>query len=107
MSVFYYGTFYLFLIFFPQMYTVSQEGTLCIWESDTDLEGLRKGLKCSERKEKEEKKLRDSEMEGNEANYIEIMGEDGETRGDVIKGSAETPEEVEGIKNVSYLQKSK
>lgn len=89
------------------MYTVSQEGTLCIWESDTDLEGLRKGPKYAERKEKEQKKLRVLEMEEDEANDIEIMGEDGETRGDVIKGSAETPEEVEGIKNVRYLQKSK
>uniref|UniRef100_A0A9J7ZA71 Small-subunit processome Utp12 domain-containing protein n=1 Tax=Cyprinus carpio carpio TaxID=630221 RepID=A0A9J7ZA71_CYPCA len=58
------------------MYTVSQEGTLCVWESDTELEGLRKG-------------------------------EDGETRGDVIKGSADTPKQVEGIKNVRYSQRSK
>uniref|UniRef100_A0A8C2AFH9 PWP2 small subunit processome component n=1 Tax=Cyprinus carpio TaxID=7962 RepID=A0A8C2AFH9_CYPCA len=70
------------------MYTVSQEGTLCVWESDTELEGLQ-----YENKD-------DDDVE-------EIIGEDGETRGDVIKGSADTPKQVEGIKNVRYSQRSK
>uniref|UniRef100_A0A672PD57 Periodic tryptophan protein 2 homolog n=1 Tax=Sinocyclocheilus grahami TaxID=75366 RepID=A0A672PD57_SINGR len=88
------------------MYTVSQEGTLCVWESDTALEGLRKGPKYSERKKMEEKKKRE-EGESNEDDDVEdIVGEDGETRGDVIKGSADTPKQVEGIKNVRYSQRS-
>ncbi|XP_056110253.1 PWP2 small subunit processome component isoform X3 [Rhinichthys klamathensis goyatoka] len=91
------------------MYTVSQEGTLCVWESDTELEGLRKGPKYSERKKmQEEKKSRDEVGEEKEDDdIVEIVGEDGETRGDVIKGSAETPKEVEGIKNVRYSLRSK
>uniref|UniRef100_A0A8C1MB77 PWP2 small subunit processome component n=1 Tax=Cyprinus carpio TaxID=7962 RepID=A0A8C1MB77_CYPCA len=72
------------------MYTVSQEGTLCVWESDTELEGLQYG----------EENKDDDDVE-------EIIGEDGETRGDVIKGSADTPKQVEGIKNVRYSQRSK
>uniref|UniRef100_A0A8C1ZGC9 PWP2 small subunit processome component n=1 Tax=Cyprinus carpio TaxID=7962 RepID=A0A8C1ZGC9_CYPCA len=75
------------------MYTVSQEGTLCVWESDTELEGLRKGPKYSERKKTEEEKKKREEEE--------------KTRGDVIKGSADTPKQVEGIKNVRYSQRSK
>uniref|UniRef100_A0A673JGG4 Periodic tryptophan protein 2 homolog n=1 Tax=Sinocyclocheilus rhinocerous TaxID=307959 RepID=A0A673JGG4_9TELE len=70
------------------MYTVSQEGTLCVWESDTELEGLRNGNKD------------DDDVE-------EIIREDGETRGDVIKGRTDTPKQVEGIKNVRYSQRSK
>ncbi|KTF74691.1 hypothetical protein cypCar_00017811 [Cyprinus carpio] len=90
------------------MYTVSQEGTLCVWESDTELEGLRKGPKYSERKKTEEEKKKREEEESNEDDDIEdIVGEDGETRGDVIKGSADTPKQVEGIKNVRYSQRSK
>uniref|UniRef100_A0A673IUQ0 Periodic tryptophan protein 2 homolog n=1 Tax=Sinocyclocheilus rhinocerous TaxID=307959 RepID=A0A673IUQ0_9TELE len=90
------------------MYTVSQEGTLCVWESDTELEGLRKGPKYSERKKMEEEKKKREEGESNEDDDVEdIVGEDGETRGDVIKGSADTPKQVEGIKNVCYSQRSK
>uniref|UniRef100_A0A671RHZ4 Periodic tryptophan protein 2 homolog n=1 Tax=Sinocyclocheilus anshuiensis TaxID=1608454 RepID=A0A671RHZ4_9TELE len=90
------------------MYTVSQEGTLCVWESDTELEGLRKGPKYSERKKMEEEKKKREEGESNEDDDVEdIVGEDGETRGDVIKGSADTPKQVEGIKNVRYSQRSK
>lgn len=91
------------------MYTVSQDGTVCVWESDTELEDLRKGPKYSERKKmQEEKKRRDEEGEENEDDdIVEIVGEGGETRGDVIKGSADTPKEVEGIKNVRYSQRSK
>uniref|UniRef100_A0A8C1DV52 PWP2 small subunit processome component n=1 Tax=Cyprinus carpio carpio TaxID=630221 RepID=A0A8C1DV52_CYPCA len=73
------------------MYTVSQEGTLCVWESDTELEGLQ---------EEGEEDKDDDDVE-------KIIGEDGETRGDVIKGSADTPKQVEGIKNVRYSQRSK
>uniref|UniRef100_A0A672SER8 Periodic tryptophan protein 2 homolog n=1 Tax=Sinocyclocheilus grahami TaxID=75366 RepID=A0A672SER8_SINGR len=91
------------------MYTVSQEGTLCVWESDTELEGLRNGPKYSERKKMEEEKKKREEGEGNkdDDDVEEIIGEDGETRGDVIKGSTDTPKQVEGIKNVRYSQRSK
>ncbi len=90
------------------MYTVSQEGTLCVWESDTELEGLQKGPKYSERKKMEEEKKNREEGEGNkDDDDVEIIGEDGETRGDVIKGSTDTPKQVEGIKNVCYSQRSK
>ncbi len=90
------------------MYTVSQEGTLCVWESDTELEGLKKGPKYSERKKMEEEKKNREEGEGNkDDDDVEIIGEDGETRGDVIKGSTDTPKQVEGIKNVRYSQRSK
>ncbi|XP_066517499.1 PWP2 small subunit processome component [Hoplias malabaricus] len=91
------------------LYTVSQDGTLCAWESDTELDGLRKGPRYSERKKMEEERKRraaeDSEEE--EGSEIEELGEDGEPRGQVIKGSTDAPKEVEGIKNVSYKQKSK
>uniref|UniRef100_A0A8C1M7I4 PWP2 small subunit processome component n=1 Tax=Cyprinus carpio TaxID=7962 RepID=A0A8C1M7I4_CYPCA len=78
------------------MYTVSQEGTLCVWESDTELEGLQY-----------EKKREEGEENKDDDDVEEIIGEDGETRGDVIKGSADTPKQVEGIKNVRYSQRSK
>lgn len=94
-----------------QLYTVSQDGTLCVWESDTELDGLRKGPKCSERKKiEEERKRREEEEESKEDEDDEIeelMGEDGQPRGEVIKGSVDAPKEVEGIKNVCYKQKSK
>ncbi|KAI4882063.1 hypothetical protein NFI96_028322 [Prochilodus magdalenae] len=87
------------------LYTVSQDGALCVWESDTELDGLRKGPKYSERKKmEEERKRREEEAEEDE---MEQLGEDGQPRGEVIKGSADAPKEVEGIKNVRYRQKSK
>lgn len=102
-----YATFKLFHVF-SQMYTVSQDGTLCVWESDTEPHELVKGPKYSERKKMEEEKKKREERDGNEDDDVEdIVGEDGETRGDVIKGSADTPKQVEGIKNVRYSQKSK
>ncbi len=103
-----YATYKLFHLF-SQMYTVSQEGTLCVWESDTELEGLQKGPKYTERKKMEEEKKKREEGEGNkdDDDVEEIIGEDGEPRGDVIKGSTDTPKQVEGIKNVRYSQRSK
>uniref|UniRef100_A0A4W4GI08 Small-subunit processome Utp12 domain-containing protein n=1 Tax=Electrophorus electricus TaxID=8005 RepID=A0A4W4GI08_ELEEL len=40
------------------LYTVSRDGTLCVWESDTELDGLRKGPKYSERKKMAEERKR-------------------------------------------------
>lgn len=76
-----------------QLYTVSQDGTLCVWESDTELDGL--VLKKSRDKPKPVR-------QGDEEEDIEeerIEGEEGE----VIRGKAETPKE----KNVRYRQKSR
>lgn len=89
---------------------MSQDGTLCVWESDTELDGLRKGPKYSERKKMAEERKRRAEEESkeNEDDEIEeLMGQDGQPRGEVIKGSADAPKEVEGIKNVCYKQRSK
>ncbi|XP_017565501.1 PWP2 small subunit processome component [Pygocentrus nattereri] len=88
------------------LYTVSQDGALCVWESDTELDELRKGPKYSERKKMAEERKRREEEEAEE-DEIEELGEDGQRRGEVIKGSAGAPEDVEGIKNVRYKQKSK
>lgn len=93
-----------------QLYTVSQDGTLCVWESDTELDGLLKGPKYSERKKMEEERKRQEEKESKEDEDDEIeelLGEDGQPRGEVIKGSVDAPKEVEGIRNVRYKQKSK
>lgn len=90
------------------MYTVSQDGTLCIWESDTELEGLRKGPKFSERNKVDKKNKTEGIDENGGDDDIEDVGEeDGEARGEVIKGSASAPKEQKGIKNVCYKQISK
>ncbi|KAM4601645.1 PWP2 small subunit processome component isoform 2-T2 [Polymixia lowei] len=86
------------------LYTVSQDGTLCIWESDTELDGLvltrgrRRDRHRSQREEGEEE-----EEEGEE----KAEGEEGEHRGEVIRGKAAAPKEKEGTRNVRYKQMSK
>lgn len=74
------------------LYTVSQDGTLCVWESDTELDGLvlRKTRLPAERGEEERGE-----------------GEEEEPRGEVIRGKGERPKEKEGTKNVRYKQRSK
>nr|XP_046191021.1 PWP2 small subunit processome component [Oncorhynchus gorbuscha] len=76
------------------LYTVSQDGTLCVWESDTELDGLvlRKTRLPEERGEEEEERGE---------------GEEEEPRGEVIRGKGERPKEKEGTKNVRYKQRSK
>lgn len=93
---------------------MSQDGTLCIWESNTELDGLRKGPKYSERQKmaKERQKLADSAAaareDGDDDDDIEeIMENDGQPRAEVIKGSVDAPKEVKGIRNVRYKQRSK
>ncbi|KAF6723948.1 Periodic tryptophan-like protein 2 [Oryzias melastigma] len=74
------------------LYTVSQDGTLCVWESDTDLDGLvlkKKSADGGSRNEEEE----DERQEGQE--------------GEVVRGRAETPADDKKIKNVRYKQASK
>nr|XP_020470918.1 periodic tryptophan protein 2 homolog [Monopterus albus] len=78
------------------LYTVSQDGTLCIWESDTELDGLILKKSCDK-----PKPLRQGEEE-EEDEEERLEGEEGE----VIRGKAEAPEEKK-IKNVRYKQRSK
>ncbi|KAF7689577.1 hypothetical protein HF521_012930 [Silurus meridionalis] len=70
------------------LYTVSQDGTLCVWESDTELDGLFKGPKYSERKkmQEERKKREEEESKADEDDEIEeLMGEDGQPKGEKSK----------------------
>ncbi|KAM6945818.1 PWP2 small subunit processome component [Aplochiton taeniatus] len=82
------------------LYTLSQDGTLCVWESDTELEGLvlqRRPLRTSRPAQGGE----EEEQRG---------GEDGEPRGEVIKGRADAPKDTEeesSTKNVRFKQISK
>lgn len=80
-------------VFFCQLYTVSQDGTLCVWESDTELDGL--VLKKSRDKPKPPMKGEEEEDE-----------EDGK-EGEVIRGKAEAPREKGKTKNVRFRQRSK
>lgn len=78
------------------LYTVSQDGTLCVWESDTELDGLI--LKKSQGKP--QRKGGDEEEEEEEE-----MGDT--TEGEVIRGKAGAPKEKEETKNVRFTQRSK
>lgn len=75
-----------------QLYTVSQDGTLCVWESDTELDGLvlKKTPATTPRQEVDEEE--EDRREGEE--------------GEVIRGKAEAPREKK-TKNVRYKQASK
>lgn len=73
-----------------QLYTVSQDGTLCVWESDTQLDGLI--LAKSKDKDRTTLTPRHEEQE------------DGE--GEVIRGKPEVPKD-EKRKTVRYKQISK
>uniref|UniRef100_A0A667Y1P0 PWP2 small subunit processome component n=1 Tax=Myripristis murdjan TaxID=586833 RepID=A0A667Y1P0_9TELE len=76
------------------LYTVSQDGTLCVWESNTELDGLVLHKRTSQREEEDDEEQRDE-------------GEDGEPRGEVIRGKAEAPKDEGKTKNVRYKQMSK
>lgn len=85
---------------FTQLYTVSQDGTLCVWESDTELDGLI--LKKTQDKPKLPRQgEEEEEEEGEERDKVE--GEEGE----VIRGKVETAKEREKKKNVRYKMMSK
>lgn len=81
---------------FIQLYTLSQDGTLCIWESNTKLDGLIR------QKEMDKPKPRGQEEEEEEE---EDMVENKE--GEVIRGKAETPKRKDETKKVRYKQRSK
>lgn len=78
------------------LYTVSQDGVLCIWESDTRPDGLvLKSVDKSKllRQEAEEEEEDKDGMEEGEA--------------EVIRGKAEAPKDKNKVKNVRYKQKGK
>lgn len=77
-----------------QLYTVSQDGTLCVWESDTELDGL--VLK------KNQDKPKTSLKQGDEEEEERMEGEEGE----VIRGKADTPKDKK-TQNVRYKQVNK
>lgn len=85
------------LCMFTQLYTVSQDGTLCVWESDTELDGLI--LKKSQDKPKLPRQGEEEESEERD----KVEGEEGE----VIRGKVETAKEREKKKNVRYKMMSK
>lgn len=74
------------------LYTVSQDGTLCVWESDTELDGLVLTKKRQQTEEEDD----DDEEERTE-------GQEGE----VIRGKAHSQKDKELTKNVRYKQASK
>ncbi|XP_054635716.1 PWP2 small subunit processome component [Dunckerocampus dactyliophorus] len=76
------------------LYTVSQDGTLCVWESDTKLDGL--VLANKPNKPKIPTPGEDQDEEGEDAQ-----------EGQVIRGKAEKSKEKEKTKNVRYKQISK
>uniref|UniRef100_A0A3B5MZ74 Small-subunit processome Utp12 domain-containing protein n=1 Tax=Xiphophorus couchianus TaxID=32473 RepID=A0A3B5MZ74_9TELE len=79
------------------LYTVSQDGALCVWESDTELDGL--VLKKSSanpgprRQEGDEEEEDEDRVEGEEA--------------EVIRGKTEPPKDKKQVKNVRYKHRSK
>lgn len=79
------------------LYTVSQDGVLCIWESDTRPDGL--VLKSVDK----------SKLLRQEAEEEEEGDKDGEEEGEaeVIRGKAEAPKDKNKVKNVRYKQKGK
>ncbi|XP_040037012.2 PWP2 small subunit processome component isoform X1 [Gasterosteus aculeatus] len=77
------------------LYTVSQDGTLCVWESDAELEDLVLKKDRDKRKPPSQGEEDEEEEEGDKA------------EGEVIRGKAEAPKEKDGRKNVRYQQISK
>uniref|UniRef100_A0A8C9VJ03 PWP2 small subunit processome component n=1 Tax=Scleropages formosus TaxID=113540 RepID=A0A8C9VJ03_SCLFO len=78
------------------LYTVSQDGTLCIWESDTELDGLLLG----DREKPEE--AESEEPQGEAAEEEETRQEDGQPPSEVIRGKADGNKEKDGRENVRY-----
>lgn len=75
-----------------QLYTVSQDGTLCVWESDTQLDGLILA------------KSKDKDHDGTTLTPSHEDQEVGE--GEVIRGKPDVPKD-EKRKTVRYKQISK
>uniref|UniRef100_A0A3Q3VL60 Small-subunit processome Utp12 domain-containing protein n=1 Tax=Mola mola TaxID=94237 RepID=A0A3Q3VL60_MOLML len=79
-----------------QLYTVSQDGTLCVWESDTEPNGL--VLKRNWAEPETKPRLGEQEEEEEE--------EQGSGEGEVIRGKPEAPSEKK-TRNVRYKQISR
>ncbi|XP_061128225.1 PWP2 small subunit processome component [Syngnathus typhle] len=79
------------------LYTVSQDGVLCIWESDTELDSL--VLKNKPEKPKMPRRGEDEEEEDDD--------EEEEREGEVIRGKAETSKSNEKTKKVRFQHMSK
>ncbi|XP_062303436.1 PWP2 small subunit processome component [Osmerus eperlanus] len=86
------------------LYTVSQDGMLCVWESDTEPDGLvlRRPRETPQPAGRPSTRGDQSEEEENREE-----GEEGEPRGEVVKGKADGPIETEGVANVRYKLISK
>ncbi|XP_067116836.1 PWP2 small subunit processome component [Osmerus mordax] len=89
------------------LYTVSQDGMLCVWESDTEPDGLvlRRPRETPQPAGRPSTRGDQSEEDEEEENREE--GEEGEPRGEVVKGKADGPIETEGVANVRYKLISK
>lgn len=77
------------------LYTVSRDGTLCVWESDTEPVGL-----VLQRRWYKEQSQTEEDAEEEEQR---LEGQEGE----VIMGKADTPKDKGKTKNVRYKQRSK
>ncbi|XP_017295636.1 PWP2 small subunit processome component [Kryptolebias marmoratus] len=78
------------------LYTVSRDGTLCVWESDTEPNGLvlkKNRAKARPQQQEEEEEEEEDRVEGEE--------------GEVIRGKTESPRNKDETKNVRYVQRSK
>ena len=88
-----------------QLYTVSQDGTLCVWESDTELEYLvlRKPRETPQPAGTQSARGDQAEEDEEEEENME----EGEPRGVVVKGKADGPKETDGVANVRFKLISK
>lgn len=81
-------------VFIFQLYTVSQDGALCVWQCDTDLDGL-KPRPPKDRAEEKNESMKDVGEE-----FIE------EPKAEEIHGKA-TPNEQERREKVKYSRAAK
>ncbi|KAM8904797.1 PWP2 small subunit processome component [Spinachia spinachia] len=79
------------------LYTVSQDGTLCVWQSDSELKDL---ILKKDRDQPKPPSQGEEEEEDEE-------DDDGRAEGEVIRGKPEAPKENNAKKNVRYKQISK
>ncbi|KAJ8246716.1 hypothetical protein GJAV_G00254600 [Gymnothorax javanicus] len=83
------------------VYTVSQDGTLCVWECDTEPEGLLSRDHRGPSGPQEKKTVEGGEEEEDDE------GEGGERRGEVIRGKADEREQERGSHMVRYKRQAK
>ncbi|XP_036401269.1 PWP2 small subunit processome component [Megalops cyprinoides] len=86
------------------LYTVSRDGTLCVWECDTELDGLvPRGPKEQSKAQERGPQTEDGEEEEEERG----AGEEGEPQGEVIRGKPDENKQQEGTKIVRYRRRGK